>query len=90
MDGHDLEEVTAPREPPRAGRRVVLVCAVAVLVALGAGLVAQLLTALIGLVTNLAFYGRLSTHFSSPAGNRLGCLVILVPVVGIPGHRRVR
>lgn len=46
------------------------------------GLVAQALTALIGLITNIAFYGRLSTEFVSPAGNQLGMLVVLVPVVG--------
>jgi H+/Cl- antiporter ClcA/CBS domain-containing protein len=50
--------------------------------AVAAALVAQLLTALIGLVTNLAFYGRLSTALVSPAGNRLGPWVILVPVLG--------
>src|SRR5207302_2840060 len=32
--------------------------------------------------TNLAFFGRLSTEFSSPAGNHLGLWVIAVPVLG--------
>ncbi|MGH7649728.1 MAG: chloride channel protein, partial [Gemmatimonadaceae bacterium] len=32
--------------------------------------------------TNLSFYGRFSTQFSSPADNHLGLWVILVPVVG--------
>ena len=41
--------------------------ALAVAIAIAAGFVAQLLTALIGLFTNLAFYGRLSTAFVSPA-----------------------
>jgi len=37
---------------------------------------------LIGLVTNLAFYGRFSTSFASPAGNHLGPLVMVVPLIG--------
>jgi chloride channel protein, CIC family len=41
-----------------------------------------LLEAQIGLITNLAFYGRASTSFVSPAGNHLGLLVIGVPVLG--------
>jgi H+/Cl- antiporter ClcA len=35
-----------------------------------------------GLVTNLSFFGRLSTAFNSPAGNRLGIWVLVVPVIG--------
>jgi H+/Cl- antiporter ClcA len=54
----------------------------AILIGLGAAVIARLLTALIGLVTNLAFYGRWSTAFVSPAGNHLGPAVIVVPVVG--------
>jgi H+/Cl- antiporter ClcA len=44
--------------------------------------VARALTGLIGLVTNLAFYGRWSFEFSSPAANHLGLWVIAVPVLG--------
>jgi H+/Cl- antiporter ClcA/predicted transcriptional regulator len=44
--------------------------------------VARGLTALIGLCTNAAFYGRLSTAAVSPADNQLGLYVILVPVIG--------
>ena len=62
--------------------RVVAISGLAVAVAIAAGFVAQLLTALIGIFTNLAFYGRLSTAFVSPAANRLGPFVIAVPVVG--------
>ena len=46
------------------------------------GFVAPVLRHLIGFVTNLAFYGRLSTTIVSPAANHLGLWVILVPVVG--------
>jgi CIC family chloride channel protein len=48
---------------------------------LSAGL-AVLLLRLIDLFTNLFFFGRLSLAPASPADNRLGPLVIAVPVVG--------
>jgi H+/Cl- antiporter ClcA len=44
--------------------------------------VSQILTCLIGLITNLSFYGRFSLNFTSPAGNRLGLWVIVVPAIG--------
>jgi H+/Cl- antiporter ClcA len=49
--------------------------------ALGA-VVALALLRLIGLGTNLFFYGRWDTALTSPADNTLGVLVIAVPVVG--------
>ncbi len=45
-------------------------------------LMAYMLTSLIGLVTNVAFYGRISTAFVSPANNHLGLWVIAVPAIG--------
>ena len=69
-------------QPPLLDARVVLICARAVLLALVAAGVAQLLTALIGLVTNLAFYARVSTEFVSPANHMRGGSVVLVPVLG--------
>ncbi|HET7459568.1 MAG TPA: chloride channel protein [Gemmatimonadaceae bacterium] len=74
--------VHAPADYEPVDRRVVVVAALSVLVALAAGVIARLLIALIGLATNLAFYGRVSTSFVAPAGNHLGAWVILVPVAG--------
>jgi H+/Cl- antiporter ClcA len=62
--------------------RLLLISVLSMGVSLVAGVVARVLTKLIGLITNLAFYGRLSTSFASPAGNHLGLWVIGVPVVG--------
>jgi H+/Cl- antiporter ClcA len=62
--------------------RILWICSLAVAVGFVAAWVAKALVALIGLVTNLTFYGRLSTQFSSPAHNQLGAWVILVPVAG--------
>src|SRR5438445_11674691 len=80
--GAALEVARVPPERTLVDRRVVFVSVLAVLLAVGAGLVAQALTRLIWLVTNLAFFGRLSVTFTSPADNRLGGWVILVPVLG--------
>src|SRR4051794_15113900 len=71
----------APHRPLVDGR-VVLLCAISLLLALAAGVIAQLLTRLIALFTNLFFYGRFASGFASPAGNHLGPWVIAVPVAG--------
>src|SRR3954468_8834602 len=77
-----LASVRAPRRHPRVDRRTVAICGVAVVVAIGAGFVADLLTRLIGLISNLAFYGRVEARFTSPAANHLGPWVIVVPILG--------
>jgi H+/Cl- antiporter ClcA/CBS domain-containing protein len=77
-----VESVRLPPEPVAVDRRVALVSGVAILVALAAGFVAYALTALIGLITNLSFYGRFSFAFNTPWENTLGPLVIVVPVLG--------
>ncbi len=62
--------------------RVLWISALAVGIgALSAGIALALLR-LIGLFTNLFFFGRWSTALVSPAGNRLGIWEILVPVGG--------
>ena len=77
-----LAAVRGPVQAPIVNRRVVFISLVAIVIAAGAGVVAQVLTRLIGLITNLSFYGRFSTEFSSPAYNHLGAWVIIVPVIG--------
>jgi H+/Cl- antiporter ClcA/CBS domain-containing protein len=77
-----LAAARAPVQTPIVNRRVVVISLVAIVIAAGAGLVAQALTRLIGLITNLSFYGRISFAFSSPAYNHLGAWVIVVPVIG--------
>ena len=67
---------------PIVNSRVVFISFISILIAGGAGLVAQALTRLIGLITNVSFYGRVSAEFSSPAYNHLGLWVIVVPVIG--------
>ncbi|MFC4526840.1 chloride channel protein [Dyella halodurans] len=71
-----------PRQFRPLGRRVLWIAGLAMSLGAVVALVARALTALIGLVTNLAFHGRWSAEFSSPAGNHLGLWVIAVPVLG--------
>ncbi len=77
-----LGSIPTPRRTTAVNSRVVFITVVAVAIGIAAGLVAQILLRLIGLITNLSFYGRLTPEFASPAGNHLGLLVIIVPSVG--------
>jgi CIC family chloride channel protein len=61
---------------------IIKISALALLVGLVAGLVAQGLLELIYLFTNLFFYGRWSFAVTDPAGNHLGVWVILIPPIG--------
>src|SRR3954462_13673393 len=76
-------EIRTPAEYEPVDRRTVFITAVALLIAVGAGLAAQFLVALISLVTNAAFYARISTAFVSPAGgHRSPFALLLIPIVG--------
>jgi H+/Cl- antiporter ClcA/CBS domain-containing protein len=76
------DDLRSPPERFLIDGRVLRLCGLAVLVALLAALAARLLTALIALCTNLAWFGALSTAPRSPADNHLGLVGALVPVLG--------
>ena len=80
--GPTLDAAHMPTEARTIDGRVAWVSGLAIAISLVAAFAAQLLTRLIGLITNLAFYGRLSTAFVSPANNHLGAAMVLVPVAG--------
>ena len=80
--GSAMASVAMPQRATTIGIHGLLITSTAILIGLGAGIIAKVLLALIGLVTNLSFFGRLSTAFSSPAGNHLGLWVLVVPVIG--------
>ncbi|HVZ89864.1 MAG TPA: chloride channel protein [Polyangia bacterium] len=80
--GPALDAAQMPVEVRPVDKRVAWICGLAILVAVAAGFVAQLLVRMIGFFTNLAFFGRISTSFVSPADNHLGHGVIVVPVIG--------
>ncbi|MFI5364233.1 MAG: chloride channel protein [Candidatus Binatia bacterium] len=80
--GPTLQSAHVAQRPTLVDARVVLISVLAIGVALAAGVLARVLTDLIGLITNLSFYGRLSTDFVSPAHHALGAWVIVVPAIG--------
>jgi len=67
---------------PPVDRRVLFTSLIAVALGVAAAFVAEALTMLIELVTNLAFYGHWSHAPASPANHRLGLLVVVPPMVG--------
>ncbi|HEX8170809.1 MAG TPA: chloride channel protein [Thermoanaerobaculia bacterium] len=77
-----MESARVPFERALIDRRVVLLCGMSVVLAIVTGVVAQFLISIIAVVTNISFYGRLSTRFVSPAGHHLGWLVVFVPAIG--------
>src|SRR3954469_14215105 len=80
---YTTSEIRTPADYEPVDRRTVFVTFVALLIAAAAGLAAQLLVALISLVTNAAFYARISTAFVSPAGgHRSPVAILLIPVLG--------
>jgi len=61
---------------------VVPITLLATVIGVFSAFVALALLRLIGLFTNLFFFGRISTTLVSPAGNSLGWLEVLVPIAG--------
>lgn len=80
--GPSLVQAKVPQITPVVDARVALVSLVATALGLAAGFVAEALVRLIGLVTNLAFYHRVSFAFSSPSGHALGWKMVFVPAAG--------
>lgn len=62
--------------------RSVWLCGLALVVSVAASAAAHLLLMLIGLITNLSFFGRVDPRLTSPATHSLGPGVVLVPVLG--------
>ncbi len=77
-----IEKASVERHPRALDGRSLVICALCMGLAAVVALVARLLVYLIGLITNIAFYGRVAFDLASPTHNRLGWLVIAVPVVG--------
>ena len=83
-----LDPVIHAVQEPQSGflldRRVLRICFIAILLGLVAAVAAMGLLWLIGLITNLAFYGRFSFSLVDPAAavDRLGLWVIPIPVMG--------
>jgi len=76
-------QLRAPAEYEPVDQRTIILTAIAALIGVSAGVVAQVLVHLIGFVTNIAFYGRFSLAFVSPGGgHRAPAALLLIPVLG--------
>src|SRR5215471_15349109 len=64
------------------GWRTVPISLLAMMIGTVCAYVALALLKLIGLFTNVFYFGRLSTEMASPAGNHLGYFSVLVPIGG--------
>ena len=62
--------------------RVIPISLLAIVIGFVASLVAWLLLRLIGLFTNIFYYGRIDSALTSPAGNHLGIFAVAIPIVG--------
>jgi len=72
----------APEEPPLMDRRVVWLSSLSVAIGVATSLIAVALMKLIALITNAAFFGRVSLVSVNPADHQLGWYVIVIPVIG--------
>ena len=77
-----LRAASMPRRNWTLGPRVAWITVLSLLLGVTASGVAWGLVALIGLFTNLAFYGRISTQFVPPTITYIGAWVIIVPAIG--------
>jgi chloride channel protein, CIC family len=78
---------TPPRRAPSLGdftadRRMFTLAGLALVIGVICALIAVALMALIGLITNLAYYHRFSLTLVSPSQNLLGVWAIPIPVIG--------
>jgi CIC family chloride channel protein len=83
LDSIAPDSVFAPARSDGLDRRVVAISSLAIILGVAAAIIAQLLMALIGFVTNATFYARISTAFAAPgAAGRSPFYVIAIPVGG--------
>jgi H+/Cl- antiporter ClcA len=80
--GPALAQAGVPTRAELVDRRVVLFCGIAIVLAIAAALIAEVLMRLIAFFTNLSFFGRLSTAMVAPSTEKVGLLVIVIPVIG--------
>ena len=77
-----FNRTSLPLERTPMDRRAVFIIGTSVVLGVVAGLAAQLLVRIIDVVTNAAFFGRISARPVSPADHHLGWFVIVVPAIG--------
>ena len=78
----ELHSATVTAAPFLADKRTAFLSLLAIGLGLLATAISIALMRLIRLATNIAYYGRVSSVFSSPANHHLGYLSVLVPIAG--------
>jgi H+/Cl- antiporter ClcA len=78
-----VDEPSAPISPPTlVDLRTIVIGALAVGIAVAGALAARVLSAAIALITNLAYFHRVSLETVAPSAHRLGVAAVAVPIVG--------
>lgn len=77
-----FEQLRAPQNRGPLDRRVLELCGLAMIAAVGASLMSLALKALIGLTTNALFFQRFSFEMVQPTLEQVGAWGIALPVVG--------
>ena len=78
----DIDSLNAPPPAQAVDLRLATICAVAIAIGIGGGIIAKILLALINLITQIAFYHRISFANASPTHAAVGALVLVIPIIG--------
>src|SRR5476649_2305390 len=84
---HVKESLTVPPfsrhpMPPLSNYRLIMMCFLAGVIGILGGIAAEVLDRMIGLVTNLAYFQRLSTELVPIGPTKIGAWVIVIPAIG--------
>lgn len=77
VEGEEMEKRTKEDK-----KRLLRISILAFVIAVAVSFIAKFLMYLIELITNLSFFGVISTSNAGPAGNSLGLWVIVIPALG--------
>ncbi|HEX7119362.1 MAG TPA: chloride channel protein [Longimicrobiales bacterium] len=77
-----MASVNAPHEEVPVGPRVARIAAIAILIGLAGGFIAEALLRLIGLITNVVFFHRIASELLPPALADAGPWLFFAPILG--------
>lgn len=80
--GVTLDYANVPQQSILVDKRVMLISALAVLLGVACGYMAQLLQNVIGFITTMAFFGHASFKAAPLIENHIGLWIIAIPVIG--------
>jgi H+/Cl- antiporter ClcA len=80
--GPALQAARIPYHTSLVDRRVLYISLLSILLAVATAFVAKGLVSLIGIITDISFFGHLKPVLTAPVGSHLGLWIILIPVAG--------